>query len=156
MNSKSALILGGAILLLLLLSFVRFPFIIVEINKEKLIVSKNEFQLEWIHSVEKELWTEYFIRDGDSLLLTKTVFHTFGAGVPSDGRILESDDGLIHMEINRSLDELHLTVSENVKTTLINKEKSIPLYEYFDHFSEITFRVEHIHILDFLRKERLK
>lgn len=156
MNSKPALILGGAILLLLLISFLKLPFIIAEVGEEKYLVSKNEFQLQWIHSVEKEPWIEYFIRDGEALLLTKTVFHTFGAGVPSDGEILNSNDGLIHMEINRSLDELNVTISKNVQTTLVLKNKEIPIHENFDHFSELNLRVEYIRIFDFLRKERLK
>ena len=125
------------VLLLLFLFIIRFPVIQVDIGDETYFLKENSFTLHWIHSVEKEPWFEVYERQGDQVLLTETYFKTFGAGVPSDGEIIESDDGYVHMKINRSMDEVNIVVSDNVETTLSTEDKDIKLYEMIDSYEEV-------------------
>lgn len=155
MSNKFTWLLGGAITLLLLISLIKVPVIIGVVNDQQYVISKDTFQIEWIHSVEKEQWIEYYKRQDDHILLTKTVLSTFGAGTPSEGTIIESDDHRVHMEINRKMDQLHLIISENVETTIYIEHQKIPLFEQFDHFTEMSIFVDRIHLFEYLRKERL-
>lgn len=155
MSNKLTWLLGGAITLLLLISFIKVTVIVGIVNDKSYIVSKNSFQIQWIHSVERERWDEFYNRRGNKLVLTKTILNTFGAGTPSEGKIIESDDHRVHMEVDRTMENIHLIISENVETTIVIDDKVIPLYEHFDHFSEMKIFVDRVHLFDYLRKERL-
>lgn len=155
MNNKFTWLLGGAIVLLLLISFIKIPVIVGVIDGKRYVLTKNSFQIHWIHSVEKERWDEFFERSGNELILTKTILNTFGAGTPSEETIIKSDDHRVHMEINRPMKNINLVISENVQTTIVIDDEAIPLHEIFDHFSEMNIFVDNIHLFNYLREERL-
>jgi len=156
MNNKFKWISWGAcILVLLFISFMKLPIIQFVIDEQTYILTDDTFQLQWIHSVEKEEWVEVYERDHNQLLLSKTILQTFGAGTPSEGSIIPSDDNRIHMEINRHVDDINLIVSVNVQTTVITKQKTIPLYTLTDDYTNIIISVERVHIWDYLGGKRL-
>lgn len=133
----------------------RIPVVQFDFGEERYYLKEEGFTLEWIHSVEKEEWLEFYERDEDQLLLTETKFKTYGAGVPSDGEIISSEDGFVHMKINRSFDEMNLTVSENAQTTIKTTEKEIPLYEYTEDYESVTITIEFIDLWDYVRGNKL-
>ncbi|EIM08033.1 hypothetical protein A1A1_03037 [Planococcus antarcticus DSM 14505] len=133
----------------------RIPVVQFDFGEERYYLKEKEFTLQWIHSVEKEEWLEFYERDGDSLLLTETKFKTYGAGVPSDGEIISSEDGYVHMKIGRLFTEMNLTVSENAQTTIITAEEEIPLYEYTEDYELVTIKIEFIHLWDYARRNKL-
>jgi hypothetical protein len=141
---------GACFIVLLFFLFIRLPVIVFDFGAEKYYVKESSFALEWIHSVEKGEWIEFYERDGDDLLLTKTVFKTFGAGVPSDGEIIPSDDGFIHMRINQRLPEMNLTVSENAATTIQTEEKKILLYELAEDYEMVSISVQFVHLWEYI------
>lgn len=98
---------------------------------------EKNFEVEWIHSVEKEAWIETYLVEGNKLILTTTAFKTYGAGVPSDGVIEDRGDGLVHMKINREMVEVTLVVSDSVRTTLRFGNKEIFLYELVNDYEEV-------------------
>lgn len=129
MSSKLFLFGSIAIALLLSLLFISKSTIQVSSVNGSFYLKEDSFELGWIHSVEKEPWFEQYERQGEQLLLTTTRFKTFGAGTPSEGVVIPSTDGFVHMEVDQSMEALRLAVSENVETTLIVGDEEIPLYQ---------------------------
>lgn len=133
----------------------RIPVVQFDFEGERYYLKETDFTLQWIHSVEKEEWLEFYERDGDSLLLTETKFKTYGAGVPSDGKIISSKDGYVHMEIGRLFNEMNLTVSQNAQTTIKTADKEIPLYDYVEDYEMVTITIEFINLWDYVRGNKL-
>ena len=142
MNNKVLWIFGSiAFLMLLSLLFIE-EVIEVTYGDESFYIEEESFEVGWIHSVEKEEWIEVYEVVDDELLLKETRFKTFGAGVPSEGEIIPSTDGYVHMKINRRMKELLLTVSENVQTTLYLSDEIIPLYNLTDNLEVVTIQIK--------------
>ena len=133
----------------------RIPVVQFDFSGERYYLKESNFTLQWIHSVEKEEWLEFYERDGDSLLLTETKFKTYGAGVPSDGEIISSEDGYVHMKIDRVFTEMNLTVSQNAQTKIKTADKEIPLYEYTEDYELVTITVEFIDLWNYVRGNNL-
>ncbi|WP_243840625.1 DUF1850 domain-containing protein [Paenisporosarcina antarctica] len=127
------------VLLFFLLLFVVFPlrFVQITLPNSTLFIYEKTFDVQWIHSVEKEEWIESYRVNSDKFILTSTAFKTFGAGVPSDGLVEIRDDGYVHMTINREMDDILLVVSDLVKTTIYFDTKEILLYELVDDYEEV-------------------
>lgn len=68
-------------------------------------VGVSNVSIRWQHSVEKEEWEEFYVIGEGDILLSKTRFKTFGAGVPSDaGKDTFIKDGWVYMTgIDRSI-----------------------------------------------------
>nr|WP_240033976.1 DUF1850 domain-containing protein [Planococcus salinus] len=128
----------------------KLPVIQFVLGDEVYYLKESSFTLKWIHSVEKEEWREQYERDGDKLLLTETIFKTYGAGVPSDGEIIPSEDGYVHMRINRQVQEMNLTVSENAQTAIETDDKEILLYELTPDYEFVTISVRHVHLWEYV------
>jgi hypothetical protein len=124
------LILGSIAFVMLLLSLsIRVSAIRVTTVGWQEHIPADHFEIGWIHSVEKEPWFEmYEVRDG-KLYLTGTRFKAYGAGVPSEGEIIPSDDGFVHMALNREVPELNIFASADVRTTLYTDRGELPLYD---------------------------
>lgn len=133
----------------------RIPVVQFDFGGERYYLKDTNFTLQWIHSVEKEEWLEFYERDGDNLLLAETKFKTYGAGVPSDGEIISSKDGYVHMKIGRLFNEMNLTVSQNAQTTINTADKEIPLYEYTEDYETVTITIEFIGLWDYVRGNKL-
>lgn len=124
--------------------FWKVPVLFVATNEQVYWSLEREFSIRWIHSVEKEEWTEFYEIKNGELLLTHTSFKTFGAGVPStphDGRLTTLEKGFVSMEINRIFPSLQLVVSENVQSTLVLDKKDIPLYKLAKDYETVTISV---------------
>lgn len=142
-------------LVLLFFLLFRLPVIHFDFGEEQYILTEDEFTLKWIHSVEKEEWLEMYEMDGEGLLLTETIFKTYGAGVPSDGEIISSEDGFVHMRINHKLIDMNLTVSENAQTTIETESKTIPLYELTGDYEFVAVSIQRIPIWQYIGGKKL-
>lgn len=129
MKSKSFIFGGIAVVMLLLSLSIRVSAIRVTTEDWKDDIPVDRFEIGWIHSVEKEPWFESYEARNGKLHLTGTRFKTFGAGVPSDGEIIPSDDGFIHMALDQEIGELTISTSANVRTTLYTDRGERPLYD---------------------------
>lgn len=126
----------GSIFTVLLLFFLwpKSALLIEAEGYAPVCLKAETFELHWIHSVEHEEWYEiYEVHEGD-LLLTKTYFKTFGAGVPTDSEEPPkiTDDGFVEFTVNDTYSELYMNVSENVKTKIVQNDHEHLLYEIFD------------------------
>ena len=98
--------------------FVRQPVVEVRVagvdgaNDKVCYFVEPNFQLRWIHSVEKQWWEEQYQRESDGLLLTTTYFEAFGAGTPStEALALIQKPGYLGYQINEKLPKLNWVVS---------------------------------------------
>ena len=138
-NSKSKRRSTVLLVLLLLLIIAFFPlnFVNIILPNETIVFYEENFDIEWVHSVEKETWIETYEVKGNKLILTSTTFKTYGAGVPSDGVVEDRGDGFVHMTINREMDDILLVVSDLVEMTVHYGNKEIPLYKMVDDYEEV-------------------
>lgn len=148
--------MGSTVLLivLLVLLLVKIPVLQVSYKEDSFFLKEGTFELGWIHSVEKEPWFETYERKDDGLLLVQTRFKTFGAGTPSTGEIIPSKDGFVHMKINQKMENLQLSVSENVQTTLYLEGRSIPLYTFVEDYETIEIKAIKLPLWQYLRGEK--
>lgn len=154
-SSKRFTIIGVIIWILLLLFLsIKIPTIQVSYLDGSFYLKEDTFKIGWIHSVEKEPWFETFRRKGDALYLVETKFKTFGAGTPSTGEIIPSDDGFVHMKLDEKLTELNLTVSGHVKTMLYTEMSEVKLYERVDDYEAVVIEVKKISLWRLLRGEK--
>ena len=133
----------------------RVPVVQFDFGEDRYYLKEKDFALQWIHSVEKEEWLEFYEQDGNSLLLTETKFKTYGAGVSTDGEIISSEDGYVHMKIGRSFNEMNLTVSENAQTTIRIADREIPLYNYTEDYESVRITIRFIDLWDYVRGNKL-
>ena len=111
------------------------------------------FTLQWIHSVEKELWQETYQAADQQLLLTTTQFKTFGAGTPSSEDVIASNDGWLHYQIDRLLPRIHWVVSRNVESTVLTELGVWPLYQDFEDYAEIQIQVMQVPLWHYFTQE---
>lgn len=150
MNSKK--VWGSiAFCVLLLTFFIRVPSIAFHFENQTIYTMEKSFDLSWIHSVEKEEWIEHYILENNQLLLESTSFKTFGAGVPSDAKHVELKNGFVVMTIDQPYEQLNLTISEYVNTTIHLAQQEMKLYEYGEPYETVLITVEKLSIWQLLR-----
>ena len=140
----------GILLILLGIFFIRLPILVFEFPDKTYFATSKQFDIGWIHSVEKEEWIEHYEINQDDLILVSTKFKTFGAGVPSISEDVELIDGYVQMKIHQPYRELNLTISENVDSTIYIDDKEIKLYDYGETYSTVLISVEKIFIWQYL------
>jgi len=145
----------GILLILLGIFIIRLPILVFEFPDKTYFATSKQFDIGWIHSVEKEEWIEHYEINQDDLILVSTKFKTFGAGVPSISEDVELIDGYVQMKINQPYKELNLTISENVDSTIYIDDKEIKLYDYGETYSTVLISVERIFIWQYLGGEFL-
>lgn len=119
--------LGGALLFFFGLLFLFRPTtqLIVSTSYDKTVIdefsplcvwTKPHFALSWRHSVEKQIWQEFYRQTPKAeLFLSHTYVQSFGAGVPSDGVLMEAPEGYMGQKVALSLPALSWVVSENMQ-----------------------------------------
>lgn len=97
-----------------------------------------DFQLRWIHSVEKQWWEEQYSRQRDELLLTNTYFQAFGAGTPSTEALSSiQKSGYIGYQINESLPNLNWVVSRLTQGELNYADHRLLIHQWVPDYSEV-------------------
>ncbi|HIW46901.1 MAG TPA: DUF1850 domain-containing protein [Candidatus Yaniella excrementigallinarum] len=74
-----------------------------------------EITLSWIHSIELTRWSDTFKLVGDEFSLTRTVFSSYGAGMPMDEGTLRRDgDRIIIEDIDKPFEAIRWVHSHDV------------------------------------------
>lgn len=99
---------------------------------EQRVIPGDRFTVSFLHSVARSQVDEtYIVESGGRMVLTETVYHSFGAGLPFDlepGQKFEFRDGkLVITGLNRPIGELWLAVGTIARHQLIVKGEIIPL-----------------------------
>jgi len=122
-----------------------------------LVKANDEFTMRWIHSVELTPWEETFkISDENEIILDRTRFKQFGAGVPdSAGNKTEIKDGyIVFSGINQVMDEIPYGISKFTEHTVIIQETEYPLYQYIQDGHRIVFYTEKVSIFKYIFEEK--
>ena len=97
----------------------------------------KEFTLQWRHSVEKQLWQEHYIQQGNSLILDKIFQQTFGAGSPASGEYIPAPKGFVGYRAHIVMPQLHWVVSSNMQGVLFTDNSIIPVFKLVPDYTEI-------------------
>ncbi len=138
-------------ILLPVLLFYRFPVIEVAGENTSFFIKEDQFVLGWIHSIEKEEWLESYQREDQKIILTDTFFKTYGAGTPFQANKTMTENGFIHMELDIEYEELNVTISEFVQTTLFINGREIPLYQHFDQYENVIITTRKLPVWEYIR-----
>lgn len=149
-NSKLIIL---AIACVLLLGASLYPwFTRINLRTEKFSCDFREqvLTLQWIHSVEREVWRETYQAEADHLRLFRSQFKTFGAGTPYS-ETARIKNGFVESNPDVIMPQIHWIISRNVESTLSTAQGDIPIYQYFDDYSEITLSTHKNNIWTFLK-----
>ncbi|MFC3899935.1 DUF1850 domain-containing protein [Aliicoccus persicus] len=101
--------------------------------------------MHWVHSIEKEEWFEVYEVVDDSLLLSTSHFKTFGAGVPATSdKETYIEDGYVVYVIENQYEDMHLNVSKNVDTKVIQGDDEYLLYDWFDSYVSVKISIKRV------------
>ncbi|MGM0414006.1 MAG: DUF1850 domain-containing protein [Bacillota bacterium] len=94
------------------------------IKVKPVFIEQVEVELSYIHSVAKTPVSEYFIVEENDIILKKTVFESYGAGLPLDGGEFKRENGKFVREgQNYSFEQLLFRVSRTKgQEIIINNE----------------------------------
>ncbi len=145
----------AVVCLLLLIFFIRIPTLAFHFQDRTIYTKEKSFDLSWIHSIEKEEWIEHYIIENNVLLLKSTSFKTFGAGVPSDATEVELKDGFVVMTIDQRYEQLNVTISEYVDTTVQIGDQQFKLYQFGEPYETVLITIEKLSVWQILRGDFL-
>ncbi|SKC41558.1 DUF1850 domain-containing protein [Maledivibacter halophilus] len=117
---------------------------------------EDEFSIKWMHSVELQPWEEIFRIDSNyNIILYRTKFKQFGAGVPDyGGNKTEIKDGyIIFKGINRKIDNLSYGISSFAKHTFSFKDKEIKLYKKIEDGNPINIYILETNLINYIIKK---
>ncbi|WP_138007510.1 DUF1850 domain-containing protein [Halalkalirubrum salinum] len=85
---------------------------------EQLIVEPvfddTEIELRYTHSVERSLVVERYVVNESELVNTEIVFSSYGAGLPAQADVTQTDDGQFRAEPNVHLKELYIQPGSSI------------------------------------------
>lgn len=134
-----ALIIGLSAITIEGLFYTLHDIVTVEFSKGQCVIDGN-FDLKWMHSVEKQWWIESYEAHNEQLFLTDTYLQTFGAGTPSTEKIGTNNHrypGYVHYQINTLLPHLNWMISSHIKAQIITDQKTLPIYQWVDDYTNI-------------------
>ncbi len=147
-------------LLFFLLPAVR-QFVITDYKTDTVIYSSDagpgdKFSITYIHSVNKSPVEDQFCIDNDySILLQKSIFKSFGAGVPSnltDGDKFEYYKDRIEVSfINRKIDNLLMFVGVIAEHHFLMNGKDLKLNELISPQRSVHFSIKKITVYQYLK-----
>lgn len=97
--------------LIIILFIPIFPKLLI--NNKIFNIEKKEFIISYTHSVNKGLVRDYYIIEDKNIVLSKTRFASYGAGIPEPEELQKfiiTDDYIEIYDINKKIDNLYLFV----------------------------------------------
>jgi hypothetical protein len=111
----------------------------------------EEFTLTFTHSVNKRPVFDTLRAQGDHLVIVKSVFDAFGAGMPEDstdeGQFGIMPGGWLQWTVNRPVPEIILRVGEVANHRLTIKARQFLLSELTEPATAVVFRVRMVSFL---------
>jgi hypothetical protein len=111
----------------------------------------EEFVLSFTHSVNKRPVFDTLQAQGDHLVIVKSVFDAFGAGMPDasteDGQFSVLPGGWLQWRVNRPVPEIVLRVGQVANHTVTIKTRQFLLAELTEPGTAVAFRVRMVSFL---------
>jgi hypothetical protein len=115
----------------------------------------EEFVVSFVHSVNLRPVFDTLRAEGDHLVIVKSRFDAFGAGMPeastSEGTLAVAPDGWLEWTVNRSVPEVTVRVGRVADHILHLKSREIRLSDLAEPGSALTFRVRKVRWLDLMK-----
>lgn len=115
----------------------------------------EEFMISFIHSVNRRPVYDSLRVDGDHLVIVKSRFDAFGAGMPEastpEGTLAVAPDGWLEWTVNRAVPEVTVRVGRVADHTLHIKGREFRLSDLSEPGNALTFRVRQARWLDLMK-----
>jgi hypothetical protein len=115
----------------------------------------EEFMISFTHSVNKRPVYDTLQAQGDHIVIVKSRFDSFGAGMPESttdqGSFKMLPDGWLEWTVNRPMPEIVVRVGRVAEHILNIKAQDIPLAALAEPGRALQFRVRKISLLDTLK-----
>ncbi len=144
---------AGIIILILLSAFmIKIPVLVISEQRgdDLLIIpmlNGQEFDYQYIHSVQKTPVQEHFTAAPDNqLLLTSTTYQSFGVGLPfmpGEGNLQHIDGKYILTGINRKFDLINIGFTTLAHQELTYNGKCYSFQDYFVSGAMLVVEVKH-------------
>ncbi len=145
-------------------AFLWWPFFqileITDLNRGSVVLCARmaegeEFVISFTHSVNRRPVYDTLRAEGGRLIIGKSRFDTFGAGMPdastSDGTLRVLEDGWLEYTVNRPVPEVTVRVGRVADHRLKLKGRDIPLTGLAPPGSPLSFQVRGVHLLDLVK-----
>lgn len=130
------------------------PVVEVAVDGKSCYFTEADFQLRWMHSVEKQWWEEHYQSEPDGLLLTTTYFQAFGAGTPSTEQPASiHKSGYVGYQINHKFPQLNWVVSRLTQGEIDYAGHRILLHRWVPDYSEVIIKPKSYHLIDRIKKD---
>jgi hypothetical protein len=117
--------------------------------------SGEEFELSFVHSVNKRPVYDTLRAEGDHLVIVKSRFDSFGAGMPEastdEGTLTVAPDGWLEWTVNRSVPEITVRVGRVAEHTLHLKGREVRLADLTEPGKPLTMRVRKVRMFDLFK-----
>lgn len=115
----------------------------------------EEFVLSFVHSVNRRPVYDTFRAEADHLVIVKSRFDAFGAGMPEastqDGTLSIADDGWLEWTVNRPAPEVTVRVGRSADHTLHGKGRSLRLSDLAEPGRALTLRIRKASWFDLMK-----
>jgi hypothetical protein len=115
----------------------------------------EEFVLSFVHSVNKRPVYDTLRAEADHLVIVKSRFDSFGAGMPDastdEGTLTVAPDGWLEWTVNRPMPEITIRVGRVAEHKLNLKGREIHLADLAQPGAALTMRVRKVRMLDLMK-----
>ena len=155
-NKKTIILLTLRLTAIILITIILFKPIFPKllINKKVFNIKNKEFVILYTHSVNKGLVRDYYIIKDKNIILSKTRFASYGAGIPEPEKrqkFTETEDYIEISDINRKIDNLYLFVGTIANHKIEIDEKKIELKEIFKPQENIKIEYKILSIFEYIK-----
>lgn len=138
--------------LIIILFIPIFPKLLI--NNKIFNIEKKEFVISYTHSVNRGRVRDYYIIKSKYIILSKTRFMSYGAGIPEPEKrqkFIETEDYIEISDINRKIDNLYLFVGTIANHKIEIDEKKIELKEIFKPQENIKIEYKILSIFEYIK-----
>lgn len=138
--------------LIIILFIPIFPKLLI--NNKIFNIEKKEFIISYTHSVNRGRVRDYYIIKSKYIILSKTRFMSYGAGIPEPEKrqkFTETEDYIEISDINRKIDNLYLFVGTIANHKIEIDEKKIELKEMFKPQENIKIEYKILSIFEYIK-----
>lgn len=138
--------------LIIILFIPIFPKLLI--NNKIFNIEKKEFIISYTHSVNRGRVRDYYIIKSKYIILSKTRFMSYGAGIPEPEKrqkFRETEEYIEISDINRKIDNLYLFVGTIANHKIEIDEKKIELKEIFKPQENIKIEYKILSIFEYIK-----
>ena len=138
--------------LIIILFIPIFPKLLI--NNKIFNIEKKEFIISYTHSVNRGRVRDYYIIKSKYIILSKTRFMSYGAGIPEPEKrqkFRETEDYIEISDINRKIDNLYLFVGTIANHRIEIDGEEIELKKIFKPQENIKIEYKILSIFEYIK-----